>query len=83
VEANKRTNGAEATKTKGGRSVIMTAVTAKVAVNSAIKIVTKRAGSIITATTMLVENSAKRKILGERNTEDLGNMAILLLHQRE
>jgi hypothetical protein len=61
----------------------MTAVTVKVAVTSAIKIVTKRTGSIITATTMVVENSAKRKILGERNTEDLGDMAIQLLHQRE
>jgi hypothetical protein len=39
----------------------MTAGTVKVAVTSAIKIVIKRAGSIITATTMVVENSAKRK----------------------
>jgi hypothetical protein len=68
MEAKKRTNGAEVTTTKGGRSVIMTAVTVKVAVTSAIKIVTKRTGSIITATKIIVENSAKRKILGERNT---------------
>ena len=58
-------------------------VTVKVAVTTAIKIVTKKAGNIITATTIIVEHSAKRKILGERNTEDLGDIAILLLHQRE
>jgi hypothetical protein len=58
-------------------------VTVKVAATTAIKIFTKKAGNIITATTIIVEHSAKRKILGERNTEDLGDIAILLLHQRE
>ena len=75
--------GAGTTTTEGGRSVIATAVTVEVAVTRAITIVIERAGSITMATAMVTENGATKRILGERNTEDIGDIAILLLPQRE